>query len=115
MTRYYSKSWWGLIAYLVSLIGTFLLANERIRSWAIFLLVGASGLALIAWRRQEWRAAFSRDPTAGIITASRYRLFYPAGAIMAVLIVLAADLRYLTAGNTPFGVAGALWLGRLGC
>ena len=105
---------WGLIAYLASLIGTLLLANERARPWAVFLLIGAAVLALIVWGQQEWMPAFPRYPTTRITNFNRSRLFYLIGAIIAVSVVLAADLRYLAAPKATFGIAGALWLASIG-
>jgi hypothetical protein len=99
---------------LASLIGTLLLANERARSWAVFLLIGAAVLALIVWGQQEWMPAFPRYPITGITNFNRSRLFYLVGAIIAVSVVLAADLRYLAAPKATFGIAGALWLASIG-
>jgi Dolichyl-phosphate-mannose-protein mannosyltransferase len=104
----------GLIAYLASLIGTLLLANERARPWAVFLLIGAAVLALIVWGQQEWMPAFPRYPITGITNFNRSRLFYLVGAIIAVSVVLAADIRYLAAPKATFGIAGALWLASIG-
>jgi Dolichyl-phosphate-mannose-protein mannosyltransferase len=104
----------GLIAYLASLIGTLLLANERARPWAVFLLIGAAVLALIVWGQQEWMPAFPRYPITGITNFNRSRLFYLVGAIIAVSVVLAADLRYLAAPKATFGIPGALWLASIG-
>jgi len=104
----------GLIAYLASLSGTLLLANERARPWAVFLLIGAAVLALIVWGQQEWMPAFPRYPITGITNFNRSRLFYLIGAIIAVSVVLAADLRYLAAPKATFGIAGGLWLASIG-
>ena len=91
-----------------------LLANERARPWAVFLLIGAAVLALIVWGQQEWMPAFPRYPITGITNFNRSRLFYLIGAIIAVSIVLAADLRYLAAPKATFGIAGGLWLASIG-
>jgi 4-amino-4-deoxy-L-arabinose transferase-like glycosyltransferase len=101
---------YGSIAYLVSLFGTLLLANELTRTWAVLLLIGAGALAVIAWSRQEWIAAFPRYSITGTAGSNRNRRFYLLGAISAVLVGLTADLRYLAAPNETFGLAGVLWL-----
>ena len=105
---------WGPIAYLASLIGTLLLANEPARPWAVFLLIGAAVLALIVWGQQEWMPAFPHYHNTGITNFNRSRLFYLVGAIIAVSVVLAADLRYVAAPKATFGIAGALWLASIG-
>jgi hypothetical protein len=55
--RYPNVSY-GLIAYITSLFGTFLVANELARLWAVFVLTSAAALAVIAWGRQEWIPGF---------------------------------------------------------
>lgn len=103
----------GLIAYLASLIGTLLLANERARPWAVFLLIGAAVLAVFAWRRQKWTPAFLEHSVTRTPSLHRRRL-YLLGMLTAFLLVLAADLRYLAAPNETFGLAGVLWLASIG-
>jgi 4-amino-4-deoxy-L-arabinose transferase-like glycosyltransferase len=106
---YCPSLWAGSIVYLISLLGTFLLANERARRWALLLLIAAAVLAVLLWGRQKWIPAFSNDlssPTA----ENRSRFFCLVGVAIAVLLVLAADVRYVAAPNETFGIAGILWL-----
>lgn len=94
--RYGPKVWGGRIVYLIALLGTWLLANENARPWAVSLLIVSALLALGLWRRQEWIAAFPSDPTPRT-DMNRGRLFCFLGITLAVLLVLAADLRYAAA------------------
>src|ERR1700746_2803365 len=108
--RYYSKLWYGLIAYLASLAGTVLLANELDRPWAVSLLISAAVLAVIVWGPQEWITAFPHYPVPRATFFKRSRIFHRFGLLSAFLIALAGDLRYLAAPKETFGVAGLLWL-----
>lgn len=101
--------WGGSIVYLISLVGTLLLANERARHWAVLLLIAAAVLAVLLWGRQKWIIAFSND--VNVSTAvNRSRFSHWTALAVAVLFVLAADLRYVATPNETFGVAGILWL-----
>jgi 4-amino-4-deoxy-L-arabinose transferase-like glycosyltransferase len=112
--RYYSKLWYGLIAYLASLAGTVLLANELDRPWAVSLLISAAVLAVIVWGPQEWITAFPHYPVPRATFFKRSRIFHRFGLLSAFLIALAGDLRYLAAPKETFGVAGLLWLASMG-
>lgn len=112
--RYYSNLWCGLIAFLASLVGTLLLANERARPWAVSLLIGAAVLAVIIWGRQKWIPAFPRHPIVRIPNLDRSRFLYLFGVVSVFLLALAADLRYLATPNETFGLAGILWLAGIG-
>jgi 4-amino-4-deoxy-L-arabinose transferase-like glycosyltransferase len=103
------KVWAGPIVYLIALLGTWLLANENARPWAVLLLVASAMLAVVLWRRQNWVSAFPSDATTptGVY---RSRLFYLLGVTIAVLLALAADLRYAAAPTETFGLAGILWI-----
>ncbi len=103
------KVWVGPIVYFIALLGTWLLANESARLWAVVLLVASAVLAVVLWGRQNWRSAFSSDATVRT-RLSRSRLFYLFGVTMAMLLVLAADLRYAVAPTETFGLAGILWI-----
>ena len=111
--RYGPKVWGGPIVYLIALLGTWLLANENVRPWSVALLIVSAVLALGLWRRQEWIAAFPSDPTPWK-DMNRGRLFCFLGVPVAVLLVLAADLRYAAAPNETFGLAGILWIAGIG-
>ena len=103
------RVWAGPIVYLIALLGTWLLANESARPWAVLLLVASAVLAVVLWGRQNWISAFPSDSTAPT-RVNRSRLFYLFGVGMAMLLVLAADLRYAAAPNETFGLAGILWI-----
>jgi hypothetical protein len=66
-------------------------------------------LAVVLWRRQNWISAFPSDATART-RVNRSRLFYLFGVTIAMLLVLAADLRYAAAPSEMFGLAGILWI-----
>jgi 4-amino-4-deoxy-L-arabinose transferase-like glycosyltransferase len=66
-------------------------------------------LAVVLWRRQNWISAFPSDATART-RVNRSRLFYLFGVTVAMLLVLAADLRYAAAPRETFGLAGILWI-----
>ncbi|HSS16050.1 MAG TPA: glycosyltransferase family 39 protein [Candidatus Dormibacteraeota bacterium] len=111
----YPNVCYGLIAYIASLLGTLLLANELARPWAVFMLISAAALGVITWGRQEWIPAFPLRYSINAISGfNRSRLFYLLGVISAILVGLGADLRYLAAPNDTFGLAGLLWLASIG-
>ena len=110
---YGSKVWADPLLYLITLFGTLLLANEGTRPWAVSLLIASAVLAVVLWGRQDWIPAFPSDITART-GANRSCLFYVVGVTIAVLVVLAADLRYAAAPNRTFGLAGILWLAGMG-
>ena len=106
---YGPKVWAGPIVYLVALLGTWLLANESARPWAVLLLIASAVLAVVLWGRQDWISAFPSGATART-RVNRIRLFYLFGVTIAMLLVLAADLRYVAAPTETFGLAGILWI-----
>ena len=106
---YGPKVWAGPIVYLIALLGTWLLANESARPWAVLLLIASAVLAVVLWGRQNWISAFPSDATART-RVNRSRLFYLFGVTIAMLLVLAADLRYAAAPTETFGLAGILWI-----
>ena len=103
------KVWACAIVYLIALLGTWLLANESARPWAVFVLVASAMLAVVLWRRQNWMSAFPSDATVRT-RVNRSRLFSLFGVTVAMLLVLAADLRYAAAPSETFGLAGILWI-----
>ena len=109
---YGPRLWAGPVVYLIALLGTLLLANESARRWAVLLLVASAMLAIVLWGRQDWITAFPPDATAPT-RVNRSRLFYLLGVGIAMLLVLAADLRYAAAPTETFGLAGMLWIGGL--
>ena len=106
---YGPKVWAGPIVYLVALLGTWLLANESARPWAVLLLIVSAVLAVMLWGRQDWISAFPSGATART-RVNRIRLFYLFGVTIAMLLVLAADLRYVAAPTETFGLASILWI-----
>ena len=111
--RYGLEAWAGPIVYLIALLGSWLLASDSARAWAVLLLIGSAVLAVVLWGRQKWIAAFSSDATAGT-RVNRSRSFYLHGLSIGVPLVLAADLRYAVAPNETFGLAGILWITGIG-
>jgi 4-amino-4-deoxy-L-arabinose transferase-like glycosyltransferase len=103
---YGPKVWAAPIVYLIALLGTWLLANESARPWAVLLLIAS---AVVLWGRQNWIPAFPSDVTTPR-AIYRSRLFYLFGATIAMLLALAADLRYAAAPTETFGLAGILWI-----
>src|SRR5436190_10441402 len=106
---YGARVWAGLIVYLIALLGTLLLPNESARPWAVLLLVVSALLAVVLWGRQNWVSAFPSDATAST-GVHRRRLFYLLEVTIAMLLVLAADVRYAAAPTETFGLAGILWI-----
>ncbi len=104
---YGPKVWAGPIVYLIALLGTWLLANESARPWAVLLLIASAVLAVVLWARQNWIPAFPSDPTA-LTRVNRSCLFYLFGVTIAMLLALAADLRYAAVPTETFGLAGIL-------
>src|SRR6185312_14829786 len=103
------RVWAGPIVYFIASLSTLLLAKESARPWAVLLLVASAVLAVVLWGRQNWISAFSSDATART-RVNRNRLFCLFGVTIAMLLVLAADLRYAAAPNATFGLAGILWI-----
>src|SRR4029077_8782692 len=87
----------GLIAFLISLLGTLLLRNEPARPWGVLLLITAAVLTVITWGRQPWLPAFARHPIPVVPSLHRSRSFYLCGVISAILLALLAGLPYLSA------------------
>jgi 4-amino-4-deoxy-L-arabinose transferase-like glycosyltransferase len=109
---YFSHLCWGTTAYLAALLGTLLLGS--VLAWAALLLVGAAMLAVIAWGQQKWISAFPTRPINRQTNAFRRRSSYLLGIVGAALFAMAADIRYVSAPNETFGLAGVLWLAGIG-
>jgi hypothetical protein len=103
------RVWVGAFVYVIALLGTSLLANESARPWAVFVFVASAMLAVVLWRRQNWISTFPSDGPART-RVNRSRLFYLSGVTGAMLLVLAADLRYAASPRETFGLAGILWI-----
>ena len=101
--------WPGPIVYLIALLGISLLANESARPWAVSLLIASAVLAGVLWARQNWTSAFPSDATTRT-RVNRVRWFYLFGVTIAILLVIAADLRFAAAPSETFGLAGILWI-----
>jgi hypothetical protein len=79
----YSNFWAGPIVYLIALLGTWLLAIESARPWAVLLLIASAVLAVVLWGRQDWTPAFASDAPART-AVNRSRLFYLLGVTIAM-------------------------------
>jgi dolichyl-phosphate-mannose-protein mannosyltransferase len=101
--------WAGPVVYIIALLGTSLLANERARPWAVLLLIASAVLAVVLLGHQNWISAFPSDAVTRT-RANGGRVFYLFGVSIAMLLVLAADLRYAAAPSETFGLAGFLWI-----
>ena len=110
---YGTKVWAGPIVYSFALLGTCLLRNETARPWAVVLLIVSAVLAVLLWGAQNWISAFPPDATARALVNHR-NSFYSGGVTVAMLLVLAADLRYAVTPNKTFGLAGILWITGIG-
>src|SRR5262249_1907612 len=84
-------------------------ASESARPWAVLLLVASAFLAVVLWGRQNWISAFPSGATTPT-RVNRGRLFFLSGVTIAMLLVLAADLRHAVAPTETFGLAGILWI-----
>jgi hypothetical protein len=96
------------IVYLIALLGTWLLANESARPWAVLLLVASAVLAVVLWGRQNWISAFprcycsdARKPQPLVLLVWSYHRDAACAC---------ADLRYAAAPTETFGLAGILWI-----
>jgi hypothetical protein len=83
--RYGPEVWPSPIVYLIALLGSWLLANESARPWAVLLLIVSAVLAVMLWGRQTWIPAFPSDAIAPE-TVNRGRLFALFGVIVVVLL-----------------------------
>jgi 4-amino-4-deoxy-L-arabinose transferase-like glycosyltransferase len=105
--------WLGLLAYALSLLGTELLHLESLRIWAVFLLLGAGVMAVMAWANSRWSAGFPLDPVTGLAEAqgdmrrSRFALVMLVGA---VLLSALSHVAFLAAPHETFDATGWLWL-----
>ena len=111
--RFGSKVWAGPIVYLIALLGTCLLSTDGTRSSAALLLTVSAVVAVALWGGQNWIAAFPSDLTHQT-GANGSRLVGLRGVAIAVVLVLAADVRFAAAPNETFGVAGILWIASIG-
>lgn len=114
MMRAPGPSLWAVpIVYLISLVGTFLLAGEQARHWAVFLIIAAAVFAVLLWGPQKWAPAFSNNVN-GSTGRDRNRLSDWIPIAIALVFALTADLRYVAVPRETFGVAGILWLTSIG-
>lgn len=109
MTRSgYPRIWLGILAYLLSLLGTLLLGIPQTRVYAALLLFGAGVLAVIMSGRVRWPAPFAL--AAPSISLGRERLIYAAGIGTIGLVLLSANVYKARNQSDVFGLAGWLWL-----
>ena len=107
-----SRVWPGILAYLLSLLGTFLLGIAPARPYAVWLLVGVGVLAVIVWGHVRWSVPFA--PAESPISLSRERLAFLAGIGAIGLLLLCANIYQAGNPSKVFGLAGCLWLVCLG-
>ena len=103
-----SRIWPGILAYILSLLGTLLLGITQARLYAGLLLIGAGVLAVIIWGRVRWSAPFAL--AAPSIASPRGRLVYLIGIGAIGSILLAANAYQAGNPSGVFGLAGWLWL-----
>src|SRR4051812_21361703 len=108
--------WLGVVAYVVSLAGTYMLADVAARNTAMLLLGIAAVLAVVAWGNQPWIAPFGpriateRVPLAALLSNIGWnRAFRLVGIGVASVVLWQADRQYLVSPNETFGQAGWLW------
>ena len=104
----YSRIWPGILAYLLSLLGTLLLGIAQARLCAALLLIVAGVLAVIMWGRVRWSAPFALAALS--ISLPRERLVYLAGIGAIGLVLLGANAYQTGNPSDVFGLAGWLWL-----
>ena len=103
-----ARIWPGILAYVLSLLGTLLLGIPQARPYAALLLIGAGVLAVIIWGRVRWSAPFAL--AAPSISLPRERLVYLAGIGAIGLVLLGANAYQAGNPSDVFGLAGWLWL-----
>ena len=104
----YSRVWPGILAYLLSLLGTFLLGVAQARPYAGLLLIGAGVLAVIMLGQARWPPQFGL--AAPFTSLPRERLVYLAGIGAIWLLLLGANAYQAGNPSNVFGLAGWLWL-----
>src|SRR5206468_625131 len=100
--------WPGVVAYLLALFGTLMLAPESIPFTGVALLFVAAILGVFIWGRQSWIPTFPQDaPTQSRPFMSEH-VWSLVGVVGAGILLLAADLCDAANPNDEFGPAG--WL-----
>jgi hypothetical protein len=102
--------WPGVLAYLLALFGTLMLAPESMRFIGVALLFVAAILGVLIWGRQSWIPAFPQDAPWQSRPFVREHAWPLAGVASAGILLLAADLYNAANPNDEFGPAGWLWL-----
>src|SRR5436853_4558647 len=108
----YSRTWPGILADALSLLGTLLLGIAQARLYAALLLIGAGLLAAIIWGRVRWPLPFAQAALS--ISLLRERLVYLTGIGAIGLVLLGANAYQAGNPSNVFGLAGWLWLISLG-
>lgn len=104
----YSKVWLGILAYVLSLLGTLLLGIAQARLCAALLIIGAGVLAVIIFGRVSWPNPLAL--AAPSISPRRERLFCAAGIGTIGLVLVGANVYEAGNPSKVFGLAGWLWL-----
>jgi len=102
--------WPGVLAYLLALLGTLMLAPESIRFIGVTLLLVAAILGVFIWGRQSWIPAFPQDTPTPPRPFMREHVWARAGLVGAGILLIGADLYNAAHLNDEFGLAGWLWL-----
>ncbi len=104
----YSRIWPGILAYILSLLGTLLLGIAQARPYGALLLVAAGISAVILWGRVEWSAPFA--PTELSVSLPQKRIVCLAWIGAIALVLLGANVYQARNPSDVFGLAGWLWL-----
>ncbi len=101
--------WLGGAAFLLSLLGTYLLSDEPSRPSALIALGIAALLGIIAWGGLHWLPAFS--PYEAALKMKGWLVYLRlAGIAIASLFVWGANISFRSSRLETFGAPGWLWL-----
>jgi hypothetical protein len=113
--RYGPKVWAGPIVYLIALLGTPLLANERVRASAVLLLIVSALPAVALWGGQTWipahLSAATARPAAFLILGSGLAVLLVGGTLVAYPNSVPPLINHWTPAFPAFYVAMALPVG----
>ena len=105
--------WLGPVTFALSLLGTELLRRESLQPWAVFLLLAAGVLAVLAWSNTRWSPSLPADQGAEAHLQTSKSRSALATLVGAVLLAVLAHVAFLAAPRETFGAAGWLWLGAI--
>ncbi|MDQ6695703.1 MAG: glycosyltransferase family 39 protein, partial [Chloroflexota bacterium] len=111
-----SRVWLGAPAFLVALVGTYLLSALSTRTWGEILLVLAALLAVGSLGGRPIAMPFGElSPPEQIVTWDRIHVVRFSGVALAALLIWQADSQYLMNPDEFFGAQGWLWLAGIAC